>query len=360
MGSASGPLAAGRLRPSQVPAALAAPSLLGDDSKSYSGVDDESADLKLPTAQRDDKIPDPDTQSGVQNTGAAQSPNTQSASAGDAKIALAIPSIRDPRSPASMKDRIAPGVNTPVPVTISGGDGKTPVDVSINGSGGPNGTVTVNGATSASIAGTGTTNVTLNGTKQTSVGSGGNLNLAVTQGGVTLATSNGFSVSAIPRDYTDAFKSLLTGARRGFIVQDGWKSDSTSGSISDLDGAEISEMVEYQLPGTGCFTAALPGQNSHYLPANSLTTDTHSRSTSELTGPGTLVANQTCKFNDNRSGSTDIPMQNSGYVLTRTVGLKSGSTTALQITTSKVGTATSAKGVASAAGVGNIVKSQDV
>jgi hypothetical protein len=352
-GSAFASSAAGRLRPSQVPG------VLGVDAKSYGGITDENADLKQSAPGRDDKDPGPGPQSVAQDPAVAQPPGPQAAG-GDAKVAVTLPSIRDPRSPASMKDRIAPGVDTPVPVTISGGDGKTPFDVSVDGNGGPNGTVTVNGAASASIAGTGTTKVTLQGTKQTGIGHGGNLNLAVKQGGATLATSNGFSVSAIPRDYSDTFVSLLTGAKRGFIVQDGWKSDSSTKSISDLDGAEISEMVEYHLPGTGCFKAATPGHNSSYLPADSLSTDTHSRSTSELTGPGTLVANQTCKFKDNRSGSTDIPMQNSGYVLTRAVDFKPGSTTALQITTSKVGTATSAKGIASDAGAGSITKSQDV
>ena len=129
--------------------------------------------------------------------------------------------------------------------------------------------MTTNGAASASLVAT--ANVTLKGTAQTSVGSGGNLKLTAKQGGAVLATSAGFSVSAIPRDYTDTFVSLVTGARRGFVVQDGWKSDSASGSITDLDGAEISEMVEYQLPGTGCFDAAGAGANSGYLAANSLT-----------------------------------------------------------------------------------------
>jgi len=322
------------------------------DTKSADVVEDEMADLKAPAVQRDDLDP-----------GAKPVGDTPAAPGGspatDVKIAVALPAaIRDPRSPAGMKDRLAPNVDTPVQVTVTGGDGKTPVDVSVAGSGGANGTVTTNGAASASLAAT--ANVTLKGTAQTSVGSGGNLKLTAKQGGTVLATSAGFSVSAIPRDYTDTFVSLVAGARRGFVVQDGWKSDSASGSIADLDGAEISEMVEYQLPGTGCFAAAAPGANSGYLAANSLTTDTHSRSTAELTAAGVLVANQTCKFNDNRSGSTDIPMQNSGYVLTRKVELKAGSATALQITTSKIGTATTAKGIASAAGVGTIVKPQDV
>src|SRR5262249_11727492 len=145
-----------------------------------------------------------------------------------------------------------------------------------------------------------TANVTLKGTNQTAVGSGGKLKLGGKQSGGVLGTSAGFSVSAVPRDYTDTFVSLLTCGRGGVVVQAGWKSDSASGSIADLDGAEISEMVEYQLPGTGCFAAAAAGANSDYLPANSLSTDTHSRSTAELTAAGTLIANQTCKFKDNR------------------------------------------------------------
>ncbi len=308
------------------------------DSKSDGEAPDEAADAKASTSspggslQRDgddDKAPAP------------------SASASFPA------SIRDPRSPAGMKDRIAPGVDTAIAVTVSGG----PVTITVDGGGGTNGQATLNGAATAPLAASG--QVTLRGTTQTAVGSGGNLKLVAKAGAQVVGTSAPFSVSAIPRDYTDTFKSLLKDHRRGFVVQDGWKSDSASGAIADLDGAEISEMVEYQR-GTGCFAGAAPGQNSDYLPANRLTTDTHSRGVAELTSPGFLDANQTCKFNDKRSGSTDIPMQNSGYLLSRLVIYSDRAGTKLEITTSKAGQALSAKGVASDVGVGNIRKTQDV
>ena len=128
-----------------------------------------------------------------------------------------------------------------------------------------------------------------------------------TQGATRLAESGAFSVSSIPQNYTDTFVSLVTGVSRGFVVQDGWSSDS--GTFGDLDQTEISEQVAYGA-GTGCFTGGV-GSNSGYLPGNSLTSDTHSWSVADLTSAGKLTAKQACMFKDNRTGSTDIAMTRS-------------------------------------------------
>ncbi|MBA3746429.1 MAG: hypothetical protein H0W96_02930, partial [Solirubrobacterales bacterium] len=144
------------------------------------------------------------------------------------------------------------------------------------------------------------------------------------------------------------------GNRRGFVVQDGWESDS--GRFKDLDKTEISELVEQTL-ATGCFVG-LGATNSGYLPGNVLTKDSHSSATSTLTSTGRRDAQQTCMFKDNRSGSVDIPMTNSGYELVRIVTANPKGGFDFHIT--KKGKATTAKGVASAAGRGSIDKTQKV
>jgi hypothetical protein len=252
-----------------------------------------------------------------------------------------------------MADRIPPRVDTNARVTVSGlHKGAAPVEISVQGSGGGNGTLTLNGAATAKLSTSG--NIRLRGKDQTDAGKGGGLKLVATQGGVKLAESGTFSVSSIPQNYTDTFLALLTGAERGFRVQDGWSSDSRT--FADLDQTEISELVDYGA-GTGCFAGAT-GNNSGYLPGDQLTTDTHSRPTATLTSEGKLVASQACMFKDKRSGSNDIPMTKSGYRLTRVNKAKGHG--AFEITTTKQGAAVTAKGVTTQAGAGFISKTQAV
>lgn len=263
--------------------------------------------------------------------------------------------IRAGSTPASMAaDRIPPKVDTPVTVTVAGfAAPMKPVTLSIEGSGGANGTVTIDGKTTTDL--TGPAIVQLRGGTQTTPGKAGNLKLVAEQGGTRLAASAGFSVSAIPQNYTDVFDSELTGATRGFVVQDGWASDS--GDIADLDQADISEEVEVTT-ATGCFVGK-GTSTSGYLPANSFTKDTHSTPVSIMTSSGLRIAQQTCKFQDKRAGAVDIPMRNSGYELTRRViRMPFGVVTLFRI--NKEGKATTANGITSGAGVGSITRTQTV
>jgi peptidoglycan hydrolase-like protein with peptidoglycan-binding domain len=264
------------------------------------------------------------------------------------------PAIRNGSTPASMAaNRIPPRIDTAINVSMSGTPSSSaPVVLSIEGAGGSNGSATINGNPTFNL--TGSSTVQLRGGNQTNAGSGGNLKLVAKQAGVQIASSLGFSVSAIPQNYSETFDSLLTGDKRGFVVQDGWESDS--GVVADLDSTQISEEVQPVSAG-GCFTTN-PSDTSSYLAGNIFTQDSHSSPTAMLTGPGSRIANQTCKFKDNRSGAVDIPMTNSGYLLTRTVTQKAPSK--LEHTMFKFGANVTANGITSAAGSGVIVKSQDV
>lgn len=339
--------------PDSTPALLGLASAIGNrafsdlvsaqDRKSVGGVasEDELEDSRSALIQRSN------------GGGAAPAPAGPAAAAAPAAaVAATFGNVRASSTPVGMPDRIPPRVDTPVAFTVSGWSPPlAPVTLSIENAGGANGEGTIDGAPTIDVT-TGAT-VNVRGTVQTAPGNGGNLRLAASIGGSVIARSPGFSVSSVPQNYTDTFDSLLTGARRGFVVQDGWESDS--GVFGDLDETEISEEVEVTT-ANGCF-AGMGGSVSGYLPGNVLTKDTHSTPTAALTSPGVRIAQQTCKFKDKRSGAADIPMKDSGFRLTRTVFrfLMIGP---LRITTEKVGAATTANGVPSAAGVCSVSQTQ--
>lgn len=249
--------------------------------------------------------------------------------------------------------RIVPRKNTSVNVTITGATAANPVILSIDGGGSGNGTVTINGAASDTLIGSGVVN--LKGGDQTDPGNANKLKLVAKQGTAVLAQSNSFSVASFPLNYTDTFLSLITGPSRGFVVQDGWESDS--GIVADLDKTMISEEVEYGL-GKGVFLG-VGRSNSGYLPGDSFTVDSHSTPVTLATGVGTIDANQTSIFKDKRTEVNDVEMKNSGYIIKREIR-QIGSSAVFEITTDKHGANTTANRHYSDAGSGNIIKTQKI
>lgn len=257
------------------------------------------------------------------------------------------PRIRAASSPAGMPDRIPPRVDTPAVVQITGLTiPMRDITLSIEGSGAANGSATINGAATADLGASAT--VQLRGVTQTAVGSAGQLRLVADHGGTRLAASAGFSVSAIPQNWSVNLNALVTGPERGIDVDNHWESDS--GSVADLDQAQRSEQVQYGV-GTGCF-AGIRGQNSGYRAANNPPlVDHHAAGVGLLTGIGTLTAQQTFIFKDDRTGATDIPAKRSGFSLHReVVAVPAGG---FEITTTKSGAGGTANGFTSAAGAGN-------
>ena len=256
--------------------------------------------------------------------------------------------IRATSTPREMPDRIPPRINTPVTINISGWQTTMPpVRLSVQRTGPANGRVTINGANNVDL--TATTTVQLRGMVQTTPGSANGLHLVATHHARSIATSTGFSVSAIPQNWSVTLHSLITGPERGIEVNNNWESDS--GNVADLDMAQRSEQVQYGA-GTGCF-AGVTGDNSHYRPADSPPlVDHHAAPVGMLTSPGRIVAEQTFTFIDDRTGAVDIPAKRSGYRLTREVTEPVAGS--FSIVTTKAGTATSANGFASDAGAGTV------
>lgn len=269
-------------------------------------------------------------------------------------VAVTIPThIKTPTTHATASDRIPPRVDTDVVVTVSGLTiPMRDVILSIDGAGGGNGTVTINGASSVSLS-NGTHTLKLRGVNQTGVGNAGNLMLKAHQGGIEIASSQGFSVAAIPEDFSITFNSVINSrGRRGIAVNNFWESDSRN--LVDLNEAERSEQVQYGA-GAGAFTG-YRGRNSGYLAADRAPTiDRHWVPVAHwLRGPGHIEAQQGFIYNCRRAGDTDIPVKNSGYLLTRdTVENPPGSGT-LEITTTKAGARTSPNGHTTNAGAGSV------
>jgi hypothetical protein len=308
-------------------------------------------------------LPGPSSAAGNLSTGGGNSPPVpqqilQPPVAAGPTVTFSTP-IRASTTPASMApDRIPPRVDFPVGVTIA--NFQIPmrlVEITVDGSGGSNGSVTVDGSASIQTAASGT--IQLRGTTQTTPGNAGNLRLLARWGGQLLASSNLFSVAAIPQDMALSNHTALTGNSRGFVVTQTWSSDS--GNLADLNQAQVSEAVQY-VNSTGIFSG-LGAANSGYLAAQGGSlTDTHSTPVAALTGPGTRSAHQTEMFRDNRTGVTDIPMRNSGFIIGRVVtsSPQPSAPPLLQITTSKRGSAVTANGITSSAGSGNISLTQNV
>jgi hypothetical protein len=274
-------------------------------------------------------------------------------------------------TPSEMLDlgayRIPPRVDTPVNVEVTPaflGDGQS-VTLSVTGQDANNGIVNIDGNATEDITSTG--NVNLSGVSQTSPGSGGNLQLMLKVRGQTTIQSNGFSVAAIPLNYSDTLASPpldrvaavidpTTGqpvSAVGIRVQDGWQSDS--GNIADLDQVALSEQVDYPVQ-TGIFASEVGSNSSYQGPATSFTKaiDTHAFQLSLITSvnyQGTLVANQVTEFSDERTGVTGIPVTDSGYVITKTVdGVPTETGLVVMATTTKAGASTTAQGISSDAG----------
>jgi len=271
--------------------------------------------------------------------------------------------IRNADTPAGMVDRIPPRVGTPVNVVVTpdlSGSGQS-VTLAVDGQNTNTGTVTINGNVTAPITSSGS--VTISGVTQTAptsgytAGNAGQLLLTLQVHGQDTIQSNGFSVAAIPVNWSITFNRLVTGSRRGIVVTNFWQSDS--GVLGDLDAVERSEVVEY-LPGTGIFATPLGALNSGYIDATlGSVTDTHSFPTALLTGTGVQDANQAFEFRDQRTGAQDVPAPNSGFLIERNV-FRDPITGALMITTSKMGMAVTALGISVTAGAGSVSETQAV
>ncbi len=234
-----------------------------------------------------------------------------------------------------------------------------PVTLSIDGQGGGNGEATIDGKVTQNLTSSGTTTVNLKGKTQTEPNQDSRLTLVATQNGKQLASSHGFSVSAIPEDLSFTLDGLAKGAFRGLHIT--YDVGSDSGVRGDLDKAGGAERVEYP--------SKKPEALNHCYGILSKTTkDDHMLPTSSLTSPMSITAKQTFMFFDHRTQSEGIPMKNSGFLIKHVVKAKRPGP-GLEMTTSKEGAAETAQDrdticksgpIKSDAGKGSESQTQDV
>lgn len=248
--------------------------------------------------------------------------------------------IRAYTTPPEMKaDRIIPGKETWVDVKLDGTpDPAAPVVFTIAGQSKKSGSATIDGKDKVEISQSGNVTLKLKGVEQTADSSNaGHLQLIATQHGKSLASSSGFSVSAIPQNMSFKFLKLMKGHFRGIRVSYNWDSDSDN--KSHLDKAFISERVQHH--GTGSLKR-IAIESSCYGPANKRAEDKHAITIAGLKGPGKDLVHQTFMFKDDRTGAFNIPMKRSGYHVIHDVSLKDDKS-GLQVTTTKEGADTTAK-----------------
>lgn len=261
--------------------------------------------------------------------------------------------IRNTDTPAGMPDRIPPRIGTQLYVNITPNLGNSGQTVTLGfGTQSPNtGTVTINGKNNVVL--TGSSIVALSGSTQTAPGYAGRLTFGVYLTGPDGAqagfNSSGFSVSAIPVDFSLSGVTPITGSLFGFNVGMSWVSDS--GNYADLNDAYIVEQASVDTKNTNkIFTGFVPGTQKTPGSAMNHATDTHAVFARYLASPGgTLTVDQVYTFSDQRTGSQFYAFANAGFVITHVVTLdpKTGK---WQITTKEVGQSTTANGFTSKAG----------
>jgi len=262
-------------------------------------------------------------------------------------------------------NRIPPRIGNNIGIVIkSNVAGLTPLTLTVNGNGGPNGAASVNGAESLQI--NSSAGFTLKGLTQTAAGNNNRLSLVLTaryQGqDLVVNRSRGFTIASKPLKWNLSAQEDINGtAMEGFAgifygltVEEEWQSDS--GSMADLDGVAVDERVEMQ-EATGIYSGIQIGVRPP-TPANDAALDDHALEKDSITGPGKKVLKQTHVYKDIRTGVADVPVEDSGYRITQEVIVQSEEDkgryieTVYRIHTTKTGAALAAQGVASGAGSG--------
>ena len=275
--------------------------------------------------------------------------------------------IRASDTPTMMTaDRIPPRADTPVGISIQPnltGSGQWVTLYEANASP-QNGTFTIAGKAGltpgAGLKVISSQTVNVRGASQTTPtggnggGNAGNLALGVAVRSQPVLQSAGFSVAAIPvgmigRLIGNCTAALCRSGYDGIVVGYDVFPDSTT--ITDLDQVTILEQVQV-VAATGSLTPLLSDVNTSVQPiprpANGTFTDRHDVPTVDVTGTGTSLSAQVFIFNDLRTGVTNIPIQASGFNITRSISADNSGD--LIVRTSVFGQAATAKGYTTSAG----------
>jgi hypothetical protein len=262
--------------------------------------------------------------------------------------------IRRDDTPAGMPDRIPPrvpttfGIQVTPDLTASG----QAITLSIAGQDPDHGTATLDGMAETTLSASGT--VAISGSTQTAAtpglggGNAGNLHLVAQVRGAGTVQSDGFSIAAIPQNWSEVFGGpIRTRSYLGLFVIDSWQSDS--GNPSDLSAVSLNEKVQGVV--TGGLKISQLGVGTYFPAYPEPGMDRHALARSSVRSPGgRVLLSQTHVFHDQRTGALDIPVTNSGYLIEQIVSRGRGGSWVL--TTIKEGSPATALGFPSGAGAG--------
>jgi hypothetical protein len=308
-------------------------------------------------------------------------------------IANPINRVRAGNTPGGMPDRIPPTALTGVLVTVTPDLSSLslfsplstpPIHLIVRGNNATNGDLTMADpsnifAPSTAIDLASTTTVQLAGTVQTvptgdpnnvdhltglfldaGGGNASQIKLVAQVRGQDAVLTQGFSVAAIPDNFTATFLGNVNeddpflGQTIGLRVTNAWTSDSGPGNLQDLSAVRYKEIVQLQPiapSAAGVFKGITqPNTTKSFQSATSgSVVDRHSLRLALVTSPlasqcdilftCTIAANQVHVFEDLRTGATWVVAPRSGFVITTTIN--SNGTTTRTLTTTKVGAAVS-------------------
>ena len=260
-------------------------------------------------------------------------------------VSVTLPeAVRNADTPKDVPDRIPPRVGTPLDITITPDLGKSGqvVTLLVPTANSTNGSVKFDqaaGGTAATIDLTSSGGINIRGDVQTSVGRtpgafAGRLKLtARVHGENTAKATPGFSVAAIPVNWSQSFDRLYVEAnRRGIVTKIVWESDS--GVLGDLSQVKITESLRTTVR-TGTFVGETFAQSAYSPASPGISPDFHFQTIDRIDRVASeLDYDQLDLFKDWRTGATDIPVANSGYKIVQKTKLINGAWT---MRTTKVG-----------------------
>lgn len=231
--------------------------------------------------------------------------------------------VRNADTPDAMIDRIPPRVATPLKVKVSpdlGNSGQV-VTLFIPKANSTNGTVDFQqpqGGTAISLDITSSDTIKVQGGAQTTAGKNGGefagrLKLTVkVHGQETTAATPGFSVAAIPVNWSESLNQLFTtGAFRGLSTICRWESDS--GVVADLSEVRIRESLN-TTEATGNFKGETFKQSGYKSATSGRDVDRHFQSVNLIQGQESEIDYfQVNFFLDKRTGSREILIPDAGY-----------------------------------------------
>lgn len=183
------------------------------------------------------------------------------------------------------------------------------------------------------------------------------LRLVAEQAGREIGASPPFAVAAVPAGVDMRLDQEYGAGQplRGMSVATQVRSDS--GDPADLDNAPFKERIETAV-ADGCFVG-ITSEVSDYTKSHVENHDRHRVDAARLTGPGLWEVRQTHVYLNRRTGSAEVPMPDSGFVI-RYVTMTVPGTKGLFYIVTKRGAATTALGVTSSPGMGIAQTRQDI